>query len=50
MTAMEGTSFLHADNSDRSISFGAPDWEQHAFLVKINPGKWTHPVYAPDLY
>ena len=28
MTAMEGTSFLHADNSDRSISFGAPDWEQ----------------------
>lgn len=35
---MEGLSFLHAANTDCPISFGAPDWEQLAFLAKINPG------------
>jgi len=31
---MEGPSFLHPTDSDCSISFGAPDREQLAFLTK----------------
>jgi hypothetical protein len=34
IAGLEGPSFLHPADSDCSISFGAPDREQLAFLMK----------------